>query len=84
MIKIKEMDLDTRKVIFLRDFLKLESEKAISQFEKLLKKEIKEDSELIPMSIAEFHKRIDDSLDDSKNERITDVDELISEIEKWS
>ena len=33
------MDLDTRKVIFIRDFLKLESEKAISQFEKLLKKE---------------------------------------------
>jgi len=84
LIKIKEMDLDTRKVIFIRDFLKLESEKAISQFEKLLKKEIKEDLELIPMSIAEFHKRIDDSLDDSKNERITDVDELISEIEKWS
>ncbi|RYJ40757.1 hypothetical protein NU08_0194 [Flavobacterium anhuiense] len=78
------MDLDTRKVIFIRDFLKLESEKAISQFEKLLKKEIKEDLELKPMSIAEFHKRIDGSLDDSKNERITDVDELISEIEKWS
>ena len=36
------------------------------------------------MSIAEFHKRIDTSIDDSKNERITDVDELISEIEKWS
>lgn len=84
MIKIKEMDLDTRKVIFIRDFLKLESEKAISQFEKLLKKEIKADLELNPMSIAEFHKRIDASIDDSKNGRITDVDELISEIEKWS
>ena len=84
MIKIKEMDLDTRKVIFIRDFLKLESEKAISQFEKLLKKEIKADLELKPMSIAEFHKRIDTSIDDSKNGRITDVDELISEIEKWS
>ncbi|AXB58760.1 hypothetical protein [Flavobacterium fluviale] len=78
------MDLDTRKVIFIRDFLKLESEKAISQFEKLLKKEIKADLELKPMSIAEFHKRIDTSIDDSKNGRITDVDELISEIEKWS
>jgi len=84
LIKIKEMDLDTRKVIFIRDFLKLESEKAISQFEKLLKKEIKADLELKPMSIAEFHKRIDTSIDDSKNGRITDVDELISEIEKWS
>lgn len=78
------MDLDTRKVIFIREFPKLESEKAISQFEKLLKKETKADLELNPMAIAEFHKRIDASLDDSNNERITDVDELISEIEKWS
>lgn len=84
MIKIKEMDLDTRKVIFIRDFLKLESEKAISQFEKLLKKETKADSELKPMSIADFQKRIDDSMDDSANGRLTESDKLISEIEKWS
>lgn len=84
MIKIKEMDLDTRKVIFIRDFLKLESEKAISQFEKLLKKETKMDSELKPMSITDFQKRIDDSMSDSKNGRLTESDKLISEIEKWS
>lgn len=84
MIKIKEMDLDTRKVIFIRDFLKLESEKAISQFEKLLKKETKADSELKPMSIADFQKRIDNSMDDSANGRLTESDKLISEIEKWS
>ncbi|OCB70092.1 hypothetical protein B0A79_01565 [Flavobacterium piscis] len=78
------MDLDTRKVIFIRDFLKLESEKAISQFEKLLKKETKIDSELKPMSISDFSKRISDSLEDSKNGRVTGSDQLISEIEKWS
>lgn len=78
------MDLDTRKVIFIRDFLTLESEKAISQFEKLLKKEIQTDLELKSMSVAEFQKRIDISMEDSRNGRITDVDELISEIEKWS
>ncbi|SEN88192.1 hypothetical protein SAMN05444671_2341 [Flavobacterium sp. CF108] len=78
------MDLDTRKVIFIRDFLKLESEKAISQFEKLLKKETKMDSELKPMSITDFQKRIDDSMSDSKNGRLTESDKLISEIEKWS
>ncbi|WPO78967.1 hypothetical protein [Flavobacterium sp. KACC 22761] len=78
------MDLDTRKVIFIRDFLKLESEKAISQFEKLLKKEIKTDSEFKPMSIADFRKRIDDSLEDSRKGRVTESDNLISEIEKWS
>lgn len=78
------MDLDTRKVIFIRDFLKIESEKAISQFEKLLEKEIKTDSEIKPMSIADFQKRINDSMEDSKNGRITESDNLISEIEKWS
>jgi len=78
------MDLDTRKVIFIRDFLKLESEKAISQFEKLLKKETKIDSELKPMSISDFSKRISDSLEDSKNGHVTGSDQLISEIEKWS
>lgn len=78
------MDLDTRKVIFIRDYLKLESEKAISQFEKLLKKGTKADSELKPMSIADFQKRIDDSMNDSTNGRLTESDKLISEIEKWS
>lgn len=81
---IKEMDLDTRKVIFIKDFLKLESEKAISQFEKLLKKETKTDSELKPMSISDFKKRISNSLEDSKNGRLTEADQLIAEIEKWS
>lgn len=78
------MDLDTRKVIFIKDFLKLESEKAISQFEKLLKKETEIDSELKPMSISDLNKRISDSLEDSKNGRVTGSDQLISEIEKWS
>lgn len=77
------MDLDTRKIIFIKEFLKLESEKAILQFEKLLKKENAKDSILEPMSIGEFQKRIDLSLEDSKNGRVTDMHDLISEIEKW-
>ncbi|SFC97528.1 hypothetical protein [Flavobacterium phragmitis] len=77
------MDLDTRKVNFIRDFLKLESEKAISQFEKLLKKENKIDSSLEPMSISDFQKRIDSSVEDSVNGRVTDANDLIAEIEKW-
>lgn len=78
------MDLDTRKVIFIKDFLKLESEKAISQFEKLLKKETKIDAELKPMTISDFKKRISDSLEDSKNGLLTESNQLISEIDKWS
>jgi hypothetical protein len=78
------MDLDTRKIIFIQDFLKLESEKAISQFEKLLQKETKVNSEITPMSTLDFQRRIEKSLKDSKNGRLTESDQLISEIEKWS
>ena len=78
------MDLQTRKLNFIQDFLKLESEKAISHFEKLLMKETNANSELKPMSMKEFQKRIDQSSEDSKNNRLTENDELISEIEKWS
>ena len=78
------MDLQTRKLNFIQDFLKLESEKAISHLEKLLKKETQTNSELKPMTMKEFQKRIDQSTEDSKNDRLTENSKLISEIEKWS
>ena len=78
------MDLQTRKLNFIQDFLKLESEKAISHLEKLLQKETHTNSELKPMTMKEFQKRIDKSTEDSKNERLTENSKLISEIEKWS
>ena len=78
------MDLQTRKILFVQEFLKLESEKAITHLEKLLQKEAKSDSAFAPMSMQDFQKRIDQSSDDSKNGRLTETGELISEIEKWS
>lgn len=78
------MDLQTRKINFVQEFLKLESEKAISHLEKLLQKETQSTSELKPLSTKEFQKRIDTSTEDSKNGRLTGNNELISEIEKWS
>lgn len=78
------MDLQTRKIVFVQEFLKLESEKAISHLEKLLAKETKNNAEFSPMSLQEYQKRIDQSLDDSLNGRLTESNELLSEIEKWS
>ena len=78
------MDLQTRKLNFIQEFLKLESEKAISHFEKLLQKETQNNSEMKPMSIKEFQKRIDQSTEDSKKGRLTENSKLISEIEEWS
>jgi hypothetical protein len=78
------MDLQTRKLNFIQDFIKLESEKAISHLEKLLKKETQKNSELKPMTMKEFQKRIDKSTEDSQNGKLTENRKLISEIEKWS
>lgn len=78
------MDLQTRKLNFIQEFLKLESEKAISHFEKLLQKESQINSELKPMTMKAFQKRVDQSTEDSNNDRLTENSTLISEIEKWS
>ena len=78
------MDLQTRKINFVQDFLKLENEKAISHFEKLLQKENQNNLEFKPMTMKEFQKRIDKSTEDSENGRLTENSKLISEIEKWS
>jgi hypothetical protein len=78
------MDLQTRKLNFIKEFLKLESEKAISHLEKLLQKETQNNAEWKPMTMEAFHKRINQSTEDSKNEKLIANSKLISEIEKWS
>lgn len=80
------MDLQTRKISFIQEFLNLQNEEIIIQFEKLLRKEKKKlSSENIePMTLNELNKRIDISLKDSQKGRLTESDTLLSEIEKWS
>ncbi len=78
------MDLQTRKLNFIQDFLKLESEKTIAQFEKLLRNTAANEEELNPITIDEFHKRINQSLEDVKNGKVTDANDLLIEIEKCS
>jgi len=80
------MDLQTRKISFVQEFLNLQSEEIILQFEKLLRREKKKISskELNPMTLEEFNSRIDTSLEDSDKGRLTESSELLSEIEKWS
>ncbi len=79
------MDLHTRKLEFIKGFLKLTSEESVIKFERLLKKQIQSDFEpdLSPMSVEELNSRIDRSMEDSKNGRLTDSKKLKSEMEKW-
>lgn len=79
------MDLQTRKIAFVQEFLSIESEELISRFEKLLKnkKTAKADTDFRPMTIAELNRRIDQSEQDSINGRLTESKDLLKEIKKW-
>ena len=74
------MDIQTRKIEFIQEFLKVQSEELISRLESVLKnKEV----DFKPFAIEEFNARVDKSLDDSKNEKVTESSVLRSEMEKW-
>jgi predicted nucleotide-binding protein (sugar kinase/HSP70/actin superfamily) len=80
------MDLQSRKIEFVQEFLKLQSEETISRLEKVLRKDKKETlkKNIQPMSVEQFNKRIDKSMQDSKDGKLTESNDLIAEIEKWN
>ncbi|MDT8415189.1 MAG: hypothetical protein RQ735_07405 [Flavobacteriaceae bacterium] len=79
------MDIHTRKIEFIQEFLKVQSEEVIIRLEKILLKENKtsKNEDFKPMTIEEFNERIDKSMDDSKNGRLTKASDLKAKIEKW-
>lgn len=80
------MNLQRRKLEFIQEFLKIQSEDVISRLEKILRKENKssENGDFKPMTIEEFNSRIDQSMDDSKNGRLIEASELKAQIDKWN
>ena len=79
------MDLEARKISFVQEFLRLESEEIVIGLENLLHKQKMEliDNEMKSMSIDQFNKEIDQSLDDAKNGRVISAKDLKSKIQKW-
>ena len=80
------MDLQSRKIEFIQEFLKIQSEEAISKLEKLLRKEKLStvSEEVSPMSIEQFNQRINRSIEDSKKGKVIEASELRAKIEKWA
>mgnify|MGYP006194868613 CR=1 FL=1 len=74
------MDLQTRKIEFIQEFLKLKSEDAVSRLEKLLKKEQKNDigESTGPMTEKELNRRIELSEADFENKRFKKSSDLLS------
>ncbi len=80
------MDIQSRKIEFLSEFLKVQNEDVILRLEKILynEKKITLNDQFEPMTIQEFNSRIDKSMEDSKNGRITNASDLKRKIEKWT
>lgn len=80
------MNLEARKLSFIQEFLRLQNEEIVSGLENLLRKRKIEliENDFKPMSIEQFNSEIDQSLDDSKNDRLIKASDLKAKIQKWS
>lgn len=80
------MDLQTRKITFVQEFLRLQNEEIISGLEHLLREKKAEqiDKSLTPMSIEQFDFEIDQSMKDSVDGRLTSAKDLKKKTRKWS
>jgi hypothetical protein len=79
------MDIQTRKINFVQEFLRLRNIKLIEKLEKiLLEDKAKEyEANLKPMSVDNFNKMIDKSIDDSKQGKVVNARELKESVKKW-
>lgn len=79
------MDLQSRKLSFIQEFLKIQNEDIISGLEFFLKNRKTElfESNLKPMCLKQFNKEIDQALEDSKNGRVISVANLKAKVQKW-
>ena len=84
-IKLIEMDLQTRKINFVQEFLRLRNIKLIEKLEKILLEDKAKDYEanLKPMSVDNFNKMIDNSIDDAKQGKVVNARELKESAKKW-
>ncbi len=79
------MSLEARKISFVQEFLKVQNEDIVKSLEKLLHKAQAKanDKRFSPMSIEEFHARIEQSERDIAAGRVISNDDLEKEIQSW-
>jgi hypothetical protein len=83
LLKIVKMNLETRKITFIQEFLRLQNEEIIIVLEKLLHKQKAEliEKEMKPMSLEKFNSDIDQSMEDVKNNRFISAQDLKSKFQ---
>jgi len=79
------MDIQTRKINFIQEFLRLRNIKLIEKLEKILLEDKAKDYEanLKPLNIDNFNKMIDKSIEDSKQGNVVSAQDLKESVKKW-
>jgi hypothetical protein len=79
------MDIQTRKINFVQEFLRLRNIKLIEKLEKILLEDKAKDYEanLKPLSIDNFNKMIDKSIEDAKQGNVVSARDLKESVKKW-
>ena len=72
------MDIQTRKLHFIQEFLRLANENIIDKFEKLLQQERKKiiEKDISPMTLAQYEQRINNAKSDLMNNRVTTANKI--------
>jgi hypothetical protein len=80
------MNLESRKISFIQEFLRLQNEEIVSGLEKFLRQRKAEliDEDFKPMTMEQYDAEIDQAMEDSKNDRIIKATELKAKIQKWN
>ena len=79
------MDIQTRKISFVQEFLKINNEAMISKLESMLR-ELKVEQfqeEMHVMSVEQFNADIDKAVDDADNDRVISVKDLKEKVKQW-
>jgi hypothetical protein len=77
------MNIEARKLSFIQEFLRVQTEDIVIGLEKLLKEKKSEqyENDLKPMGLDQLNKEIDQALMDSENDRVIKATKLK---EKWA
>jgi hypothetical protein len=79
------MDLQTRKLHFIKDFLKFANSNMLNKFEKILKHEREKafEKDIKPMTLKQYEQRISKALEDVKENKVKSEKALKKEIATW-
>jgi hypothetical protein len=79
------MDIQTRKINFVQEFLRLRNIKLIAKLEKILFEDKAKDYEanLKPLSIDNFNNMIDKSIEDANQGNVVSARDLKESVKKW-